>query len=117
MGQALATVLRPHGGSGSDADLCKRYIVRRQETGVADSTINRTPAVLKRMFHLATECTPPKVQFLPCISMLQENNVRTGFVETEARLRLERACGRIGLWMSALAAWISPQDAGEASRC
>ncbi len=83
-------------------DLCKRYIVRRQETGVADSTINRTLAVLKRMFHLATECTPPKVQFLPYIPMLQENNVRTGFVETEARLRLERACGRIGLWMSAL---------------
>ena len=42
-------------------DLCKRYIVRRQEAGIADSTINRTLAALKRMFRLATECTPPKV--------------------------------------------------------
>jgi hypothetical protein len=34
--------------------------------------------------------------------MLKENNVRTGFVETEARVRLEQSCGRIGLWMSAM---------------
>jgi hypothetical protein len=54
------------------------------------------------MFHLATECTPPKVQFVPYIPMLQENNVRTGFVETEARMRLEQACGRIGWWLLAM---------------
>jgi len=83
-------------------DLCKRYIAWRQKSGVADSTINRTLAALKRMFHLATECTPPKVQFVPYIPMLQENNVRTGFVETEARMRLEQACGRIGWWMLAM---------------
>jgi integrase len=83
-------------------DLCKRYIVQRQESGVADSTINRTLAALKRMFHLATECTPPKVQFVPYIPMLKANNVRTGFVETEARVRREQACGRIGLWMLAV---------------
>jgi len=83
-------------------DLCKRYIVRRQEAGIADSTINRTLAALKRMFHLATECTPPKVQFVPHIPMLKENNVRTGFVETEARMRLEQACSRIGRWMLAM---------------
>jgi Phage integrase family len=51
---------------------------------------------------LATECTPPKVQFVPYIPMLQENNVRTGFVETEARMRLEQACGAIGSWMLAM---------------
>ena len=83
-------------------DLCKRYIAWRQKAGVADSTINRTLAALKRMFHLATECTPPKVQFVPHIPMLQENNVRTGFVETEARMRLEQACSRIGRWMLAM---------------
>ena len=83
-------------------DMCKRYIVWRQEAGMADSTINRTLAALKRMFHLATECTPPKVQFVPHIPMLKENNVRTGFVETEARMRLEQACSRIGRWMLAM---------------
>src|SRR5271157_118170 len=83
-------------------DLCKRYIAWRQKAGVADSTINRTLAALKRMFHLATECTPPKVQFVPYIPMLQENNVRTGFVEAEARMRLEQACGRVGQWMLAM---------------
>src|SRR5437667_10293856 len=54
------------------------------------------------MFHLATECTPPKVQFVPYIPMLKENNIRTGFLETEARMRREQACGRVGLWISAL---------------
>jgi integrase len=34
--------------------------------------------------------------------MLKENNVRTGFVEAEARMRLEQACGRIGWWMLAM---------------
>jgi integrase len=34
--------------------------------------------------------------------MLKENNVRTGFVETEARMRLEQACSRIGRWMLAM---------------
>ena len=58
-----------------------------QGADIADSTINRTLAALKRMFHLATECTPPKVQFVPHIPTLKENNVRTGFVETEARMR------------------------------
>jgi integrase len=34
--------------------------------------------------------------------MLKESNVRTGFVETAVRLRLEQACSRIGLWMLAI---------------
>jgi len=51
---------------------------------------------------MATECTPPKVQFVPYIPMLKENNIRTGFLETEARIRLENACSRVGLWMAAV---------------
>ena len=98
--------LQPFFGHLAAADvttnLCKRYIACRQKAGVADSTINRTLAALKRMFHLATECTPPKVQFVPYIPMLKENNARTGFVEAEARMRLEQACGRIGWWMLAM---------------
>ena len=49
------------------------------------------------MFHLATECTPPKVQFVPYIPMLKENNARTGFVEAEARMR-----ARAGMWKDRL---------------
>jgi len=98
--------LQPFFGHLAAADvttnLCKRYIACRQKAGVANSTINRTLAALKRMFHLATECTPPKVQFVPYIPMLKENNARTGFVEAEARMRLEQACGRIGWWMLAM---------------
>jgi len=40
--------------------------------------------LLKRMFHPATKCTPPTVQFVPYIHMLK---VRTGFIEAAARLR------------------------------
>jgi integrase len=34
--------------------------------------------------------------------MLKESNVRTGFVEAAARIRLEQACAGIGLWMLAI---------------
>jgi len=39
---------------------------------------------------------------VPYIPMLKENNIRTGFLETEARMRRDQACGRVGLWISAL---------------
>jgi integrase len=98
----LQPFFRHIGAAEVATDMCKRYIISRQEAGVAEATINRTLAALKRMFHLATECTPPKVQFVPYIPMLKENNVRTGFVETGARIRLEQACAKIGLWMLAI---------------
>jgi integrase len=55
------------------------YIVRRQSEGLANGTINRELAALKRMFRLASQQTPPLVASSPHIPHLQENNVRQGF--------------------------------------
>ena len=55
------------------------YIIRRQSEGLANGTINRELAALKRMFQLASQQTPPLVATMPHIPHLQENNVRQGF--------------------------------------
>ena len=55
------------------------YIARRQSEGLANGTINRELAALKRMFRLASQQTPPLVITTPHIPHLQENNVRQGF--------------------------------------
>lgn len=66
----------------------KRYIHARREQGASNATINRELAVVKRAFHLAVESDPPRVARVPYIPMLEENNVRTGFLEHDAYLRL-----------------------------
>jgi integrase len=63
------------------------YISRRQSEGMANGTINRELAALKRMFRLASQQTPPIVTSTPHIPHLQENNVRQGFfTEDEYKL-------------------------------
>ncbi|MEP6935143.1 MAG: site-specific integrase, partial [Nitrospirota bacterium] len=57
----------------------RAYIVRRQSEGLANGTINRELAALKRMYCLASQQTPPLVITTPHIPHLQENNVRQGF--------------------------------------
>jgi integrase len=68
------------------------YITRRLQDGVANATINRALAALKRMFRLAAQQTPPLVQVtaIPHIPHLRENNVRQGFL-TEEEYQVLRA--------------------------
>jgi integrase len=68
----------------------RAYIVRRQSEGLANGTINRELAALKRMFRLASQQTPPLVITTPHIPHLQENNVRQGFF-TEDEFKVLRA--------------------------
>jgi integrase len=59
------------------------YIARRQSEGLANGTINRELAALKRMFRLASQQTPPLITTMPHIPHLQEHNVRQGFFTEE----------------------------------
>jgi integrase len=49
--------------------------------GASNATINRKLSALKRMLNLGAKQTPPKVDRVPHIPMLQENNTRKGFFE------------------------------------
>ncbi len=59
----------------------QKYISHRMEEGAANATINRELAALKRMLNLGAKQTPPKVNRVPHIPMLRENNTRQGFFE------------------------------------
>lgn len=57
------------------------YTLGRLDQGAAPATVNRELAALKRMFNLGARSTPPKVERVPYVPMLREDNVRKGFFE------------------------------------
>ena len=48
------------------------------------------------------ETSPPKVVSFPRIRPLKEDNVRKGFLEIEAHLRLLKQCREVGPWMEGI---------------
>jgi integrase len=69
----------------------KAYVAFRKRAGAANATINRELAIVRRAFSLGFEHDPPKVARIPHIPALEENNVRTGFLEHSEYLALREA--------------------------
>ena len=86
--------LKPFLGSVPAAQLdsrqLERYVDSRREEHASNATINREMACLKRMYQLAHQASPPRVQSVPHFPHLKENNVRQGFVTSEQYARIVR---------------------------
>jgi integrase len=68
-----------------------KYVQRRLDAGMTNATINRELAALKRILNLGARQSPPKVDRVPFIPMLKENNTRKGFFEQGDFLALRAA--------------------------
>ncbi len=90
--QRLKSHIRPALGELRAAEFgssqLRRYKAQRQREEAANATINRELAIIKRAFSLAADHDPPKVAYVPRVAMLDENNIRTGFLERDQYERL-----------------------------
>lgn len=90
------------------SELIDRYVNRRKSqktrsgTPPENGTINRELALLKSAFYHGMEQTPPTVRFVPHFNMLEENNIRRGFVQDESYTRLSSECAVEGVWLEGL---------------
>jgi integrase len=82
------------------SDLVARYVDGRRTEKASNATVNREMAALKRMFRLGLQSTPPKVNRVPKIPRLAENNIRTGFLEDGQFEKIVGHCPE--LWFRAI---------------
>lgn len=98
-------------------DILNSYIAERQREPLLKSkvikkvakvkypqnaTINRELALLRSAFNYAMQKHPPKVTRVPYFPMLEEHNVRSGFLKDEQYMKLAEECGKVGLWLRGL---------------
>jgi integrase len=79
-----------------------QYVAWCREQGLANATINRDLAALKRAFNLAWRSTPRRIKDVPTFPHLKEAAPRVGFVEETQYRRL--ATNASELWLRALLA-------------
>ena len=88
--------LKPFLGSVPAAQLdsrqLERYVDMRREEDASNGTINRELACLKRMYRLAYQASPPRVQSVPHFPHLKESNARQGFLTPEQYANLAAHC-------------------------
>lgn len=69
--------------SAITTQMINAFVEQQQNARYANATINRWLEALRRGYTLGTESTPPLVYTAPKIELLEEDNVREGFLEYE----------------------------------